>query len=147
MSMRDEVIKPKNEIKHVHALLIDGPLEAKVPQRIHHAGAVIVFEGLVRPTENDATIAGLFYEVYEPMAIQLLDNLALEMFRKFDLIAVHVEHSKGFVPVYACSFRLLVASAHRAAGLAAMDEFIIRMKQEVPIWKHVRTAEQQEGLA
>jgi molybdopterin synthase catalytic subunit len=34
-----------------------------------------------------------------------------------------------------CSFRLQVASAHRAEALAAMTEFIDRLKRDVPIWK------------
>lgn len=137
----------EHENESVCVTLVKGPLDARSPRRIQAAGAVILFEGLVRPTENEAAIAGLFYEVYEPMAMSLLKKLASETLAKFDLIAVDVEHSKGFVPVYECSFRLQVASSHRAEGLAAMDEFIIRMKQEVPIWKHIRTSQQQEDLA
>lgn len=143
----ESVMVLENEIQQVTAMLVQGPLDAISPPRIQSAGAVILFEGLVRPIENDASIAGLFYEVYEPMATTLLNDLALQTAKKFELIAVHVEHSKGFVPVYDCSFRLLVASKHRAEGLAAMDEFIIRMKQEVPIWKQVRTEQQQKDLA
>jgi molybdopterin synthase catalytic subunit len=51
------------------------------------------------------------------------------------LVAILVEHSKGFVPVGQCSFRLLVAGTHRRESLAAMSEFIDRMKRDVPIWK------------
>jgi molybdopterin synthase catalytic subunit len=51
------------------------------------------------------------------------------------LIALRAEHSHGLVPTGQCSFRLQITSAHRGEGLAAMDEFITRMKRQVPIWK------------
>lgn len=124
--------------KGVQVELIEGPLAPCVPMRLQGAGAVIMFEGLVRPTEQDAAIAGLLYEVYEPMTQRMLADLATTTIKKFKLLALTVQHSKGLVPVYDCSFRLQVASTHRAEGLAAMDWFIIQMKQEVPIWKHVQ---------
>lgn len=142
-----DVYKAAEVFEPVRVSLVDGPVcvgNALAHQLCAGAGADIVFEGLVRPQEDDAAICGLLYEVYEPMAVKLLLELAQETLTRFGLLAVWVEHSKGFVPVHACSFRLRVASKHRGEGLAGMDWFIIRMKQEVPIWKHVRT-DAQEG--
>ena len=118
--------------------ITDGPLGSKEPRRINAAGAVVLFEGLVRPGENGKTITGITYEIYEPMAKQMLRKLAHQAMTDFKLMHVAVEHSHGFVPTFQCSFRLQVASAHRAEGLAGMDWFIQRMKEDVPIWKHPR---------
>ncbi len=122
----------------------DGPLLAAAPWRIDGAGAVICFEGVVRPTEADRLIAGLRYETYDPMAEQELTRLAGEAVERFGVLAVAVEHSRGFVANFACSFRLRVASAHRKEGLAAMDWYIDQMKQAVPIWKHAVPADQPQ---
>ncbi len=99
------------------------------------AGAVLIFEGIVRAREGERAIAGLTYQTYEPMAHTMLDRIATEVVSKHGLLGLWVRHSRGFVPVGACSFRLVIASAHRKEGLAAMDEFIDLLKRDVPIWK------------
>ncbi len=129
--------------------IIDGPLPPYDPaatahvkamptftlQELSGAGAIIVFEGVVRPREGDRPIVALDYEAYEPMASRMLRELAEKILRTFDLLAVDVAHSRGRVEVGTCSFRLVVRSRHRKEGLAAMDQFIDQMKKDVPIWK------------
>lgn len=102
-----------------------------VPQ----AGALLCFEGCVRPAEDGRPIDGLHYQVYEPMAWRELEKLGRETMIRFELLALRVQHSRGDVRAGECSFRLQIASKHRKEGLAAMDWFIDRMKQDVPIWK------------
>ncbi len=113
----------------------NGPLEKAEPWSVQGAGAVLCFEGIIRPFEAGQPIAGLTYETYDPMTEQELKRLAEEAIERFGLLALKVEHSRGMVLNFACSFRLRVASAHRKEALAAMDWFIDRMKQQVPIWK------------
>lgn len=120
---------------NVCVTIIDGPLPAPAPWSPDGAGAVLCFDGVVRPTENDAPILALDYEVYHPMAEQQLQQLAHAMVEQHHLTALCVEHSRGRVRVGECSFRLRIASPHRKEGLAAMDTFIDRMKRDVPIWK------------
>ncbi len=85
--------------------------------------------------ENGRTIRGLSYEAYEPMARDMLVTIGEELVRRYSLVALCAEHSKGLVLVGECSFRLQVAGRHRQESLAAMSEFIDRLKQDVPIWK------------
>ena len=114
----------------------DGPLPTNAPAlAAPAAGAVLRFDGVVRPTEADAPIAALRYEVYEPMTSNLLRALAQQIVEAHALTALRTAHSEGDVPVGACSFRLQVAAPHRAEALSAMDAFITRMKRDVPIWK------------
>ena len=116
--------------------VLDGPLPAHVPSAPGEGvGAVVLFEGVVRGSEGDRTIDALEYEVYEPMASRELGLLASELLATHGVLAMHVWHSCGRVPVGQCSFRLEVWSAHRVEGLRATDEFIHRMKRDVPIWK------------
>lgn len=115
--------------------ILDGPLADGVTVRIDGAGAVVQFDGVVRPIEGGKDIAGLAYTTYDPMTQMELERLAAAMLEKHGVMQILVEHSRGIVPNFACSFRLVVASAHRKAALAAMDEFIDLMKRDVPIWK------------
>ena len=102
---------------------------------IEQVGATLVFEGIVRANEQGRVIRALSYEAYEPMATNSLTQLANDILSKHALIAITVEHSRGEVLAGERSFRLAIHSAHRKEALAAMDEFIDRMKRDIPIWK------------
>ena len=120
----------------VSVTIIDGPLGEPTPWRPTGGyGALVNFEGVARPTEDGVPIAALDYEAYEPMASRQLRRLGDDLVARHGLIGLCVEHSTGRVRVGECSFRLRIASAHRRQALAAMDEFIDRMKRDVPIWK------------
>lgn len=124
--------------------LMDGPLSMPDLALLHvsGAGAVLSFQGIVRPMEGDAKILGLDYQAYEPMATKSLEIVAHQTLGRFGLLAVYARHSKGFVPSDACSFVLVVQAPHRKATIAAIDYFVDVMKKEVPIWKSPRVAEE-----
>ena len=126
----------------IEVSITDGPLD-DVPQlwRPNGAGAIVSFEGVVRGTEEDRPIDALDYDVYEPMATRQLTQLAESLIQQHGLMAMRVEHSRGRVPVGRCSFRLQIASKHRKEAIQAMDVFIDRLKQDVPIWKKAVLAE------
>ena len=117
--------------------IIDGVIGDPAPVLSPAAqfGAAIVFDGVVRSDEGGRTIRALAYEVYEPMASNMLAELGREILAQHGLVAIMVEHSRGEVPVGQRSFRLTVHALHRAEALAAVGEFIDRMKRDVPIWK------------
>lgn len=123
--------------------IVDGPLGPMPGAPAQGAGAFIVFDGVVRPTEESQPIAAIDFEVYQPMAERTLTSLAQGILDKHRLCAVGVWHSRGRVPASQVAFRLQISSRHRKEGLAAMDEFIDRMKQDVPIWKHVVTCDSE----
>jgi molybdopterin synthase catalytic subunit len=122
---------------NVTVRIIDGVLGDPAPVLPPEAqfGAAIVFDGVVRSDEGGRAIRALAYEVYEPMASNMLAELGREMLAKHGIVAIMVEHSRGEVPVGQRSFRLSVHALHRAEALAAVGEFIDRMKRDVPIWK------------
>ena len=120
----------------------DGALSSQGLQHVlnpapttEQVGATLVFEGIVRANEQGRVIRALSYEAYEPMATNSLTQLANDILSKHALIAITVEHSRGEVLAGERSFRLAIHSAHRKEALAAMDEFIDRMKRDIPIWK------------
>ncbi len=119
----------------INVRLVNGPLRAEAAPCVMGCGAFISFEGVVRPLEGDKPLLSLDYEAYEPMTTSQLQRLAAEVALKHELHLIDVTHSVGKVPVGEISFRLHVAAPHRAPALAAMGEFIDRLKAEVPLWK------------
>jgi molybdopterin synthase catalytic subunit len=124
------------ERSEVCVSLLEGPLGPADLWAVAGAGALLCFEGIVRPTEDGRALVALDYEAYEPMAQRQLDALARQVVERHGLLALDVTHSRGRVPVGLVGFRLRVAASHRHEGLAAMEEFIDRMKRDVPIWKN-----------
>jgi molybdopterin synthase catalytic subunit len=115
--------------------IVDGPLPPAQPWAAPGAGAVLTFEGIVRPTEDGAAIVAIDYDSYRPMAQTMLEELAAAVLAAHGLEGISVEHAVGKVSVGEISFRLRLASEHRAEGLAAAADFISRMKEDVPLFK------------
>jgi molybdopterin synthase catalytic subunit len=117
------------------------------PARTGLVGAVVRFEGIIRRSEpREPVQAGgmergtddllaLDYQTYDPMAERQLLALSREVAERHALFSLAALHSRGRVAVGEASFVLIIESAHRAEALAAMTEFIDRLKQDVPIWK------------
>ena len=122
-------------LSEIDVTMHDGPLPPAPSWRVDGAGAVLCFEGIVRPQEEDQVISTLCYEEYPPMTQIMLEELARRMLEEHQLQAIKVQHSRGTVPVGEVSFRLFVAAAHRKEAIAAQDQFIDKMKQDVPLWK------------
>ncbi len=144
----------------VVARIVDGSLVPKVEQAALLAegwsrardvagpaapgavGAALRFEGIVRRGERSETHGGeerdllaLDYQTYDPMAERELHSLAAKVAEEHGLSSLAALHSRGRVAVGEVSFVLIVESPHRAEAIAAMSQFIDRLKQDVPIWK------------
>ncbi|MCW5755567.1 MAG: molybdenum cofactor biosynthesis protein MoaE [Phycisphaeraceae bacterium] len=127
----------------IEITLVQGCLLPEPPHRPPEAGAVITFEGVIRPLEDHRSITAIEYEAYRPMADHQLDLLARATADRFHLTSILVRHSMGVVAVGACAFRLIIAAPHRAPALEAAAWFIDRLKQDVPIWKRPRFADHE----
>lgn len=119
----------------IDVALVTGPLGAEPAWHPDGAGAVLCFDGVVRPLEDGKLLLALGYEAYSPMAQRQLDQLASGTAEQFNLIALRVRHSVGVVPVGGVSLRLQIAAKHRKPAIEAMDHFIDALKRDVPIWK------------
>ena len=120
-------------------IFTDGPITPPPRTRaLRETGAVVEFHGVVRATEEDAQLDGLFYEAYEPMARREFDRIITELAARHAAQAVCIVHRLGFVAVGEASLYVRVEARHRGAALAFCGELIDRMKQDVPIWKMTR---------
>lgn len=101
----------------------------------HGGGAVLTFDGVVRPTEQGRALKALNYEAYEPMTSRELKRLADRVAEEFRLLAITVTHSTGRVLPGETSYRLIVVGTRRAESYAASERFTNEMKASVPLWK------------
>lgn len=112
-----------------------APPAVALPSR--EIGACVEFLGIVREQEGDASLTGLQYEAYEPMARSQFARIAKELGEKYKITAALLIHRLGWVPVGESSLFVRVLSKHRGAALGFCGELIDRMKEDVPIWKVV----------
>lgn len=116
------------------ASVIDVP-KLELPTK--EIGSVVEFQGLVRETEGESTLDGLFYEAYEAMARNVLREHLRELSEVHGCTGVEFIHRVGWVPVGEASLYIRVLSSHRAEGLRFLADSIDRLKLDVPIWKRV----------
>ncbi len=98
-------------------------------------GAHDIFLGQVRADTIDGkTVAAIEYTAYEEMALQQMHRIREDVFRKYTLTCMHVYHSLGKVNVGELCLMVFTSSSHRKAAMAACEEVVTRVKNELPIW-------------
>ena len=117
--------------------LTDSRLELPEPQNDPGAGAIVVFWGAVRASEEGREISGIEYEAHRAMAEHQMRIVAESAAEKFEGVReIFLRHRLGFVPVAEPSVVVRVASGHRGAAFAATQWIMDELKRVVPIWKH-----------
>ena len=99
------------------------------------AGAVIVFQGIVRNMEDGVPINAIDYESFNEMACHQFELIFEDIDRQWPIESVRLVHRIGVVPVNEPSLWVEIITAHRAEAFAACQFLIDEMKAKVPIWK------------
>lgn len=99
------------------------------------AGAVVVFDGIVRNNTRGRPTLYLDYEAYEGMALSQMQALARDARQRFGVLRVALVHRLGRLQVGETSVLIVVVSAHRAQAFDACRWIIDTLKKTVPIWK------------
>jgi molybdopterin synthase catalytic subunit len=98
-------------------------------------GAVSLFLGTVRNTNEGRAVDGIDYTAYDAMAVSEMNRIADEATQQFEGVAVLMTHRTGTLRVGDVSVAIACAHAHRAPALDANRYVIEQLKQRVPIWK------------
>lgn len=115
---------------------VHGPIEVPpLALATQETGSVLEFSGLVRRTEGERQLEGLFYEAHESMARRRLLFHAAELQELHPAQGVEFIHRLGWVPTGEASLYIRVLSRHRSEGLLFLSSLVLRLKQDVPIWK------------
>jgi molybdopterin converting factor subunit 1 len=99
------------------------------------AGAVATFLGTTRVHSRGRTVLYLEYEAYEGMAEQVMAQIAAGLENRFDLCSVAITHRVGRVGIGETSVAIAASAPHRHDALAACQEAIDTLKEQVPLWK------------
>jgi molybdopterin synthase catalytic subunit len=103
--------------------------------RDDHAGAIATFTGTTRIQSRGRDVVHLDYEAYEGMAEQVMQEIAAELQRHYELCAIAIHHRTGRVEIGGMSVVIAVSAPHRADALAACSDAIDQLKERVPLWK------------
>jgi len=100
--------------------------------RRNDTGAVVLFLGTVR---SDPGVRALDYEVYRPMALKKMNEIAEGARKKFGILEVSIVHRLGRIKLGGDSVAIAVSAPHRGEAFAAAAWAMDEMKKVVPIWK------------
>jgi len=99
------------------------------------AGAICIFEGVVRNNSKGKSTRYLEYEAYESMALKKMEEIGEFVRRAWEIDAVAIVHRLGHMDIGEASVAIIITSAHRRASFDACEYAIDRLKKVVPIWK------------
>jgi len=98
------------------------------------AGAVVLFQGVVRDHDHGRDVTLLEYEAH-PTAQAVLAEVAAEIAADPTVYAVAVSHRVGRLDIGDVALVAAVSTAHRAAAFAACARLVDEVKARLPIWK------------
>ena len=98
-------------------------------------GAVSIFLGTVRNSNEGRAVSGIDYSAYDAMAVAEMSRIVDEACDRFPGVAIAMEHRVGTLQVGDVSVAIACAHAHRAPALEANRYVIEELKHRVPIWK------------
>ena len=99
------------------------------------SGGVDVFIGTTRNHSGERKVLRLEYEAYEPMAVRMMEQIAGQAKRTWDLHAASIVHRLGKVSIGEASVVIAVSASHREEAFKACRFLIDELKRIVPVWK------------
>ena len=99
-------------------------------------GAIVVMSGMVRNQTEGKPVVALEYQAYEPMAINVFRQIAMEIRGQWpDVTHVVIHHRTGKLTVGEISVLVAVGCPHRSEAFASCKYAIDTLKHNAPIWK------------
>ena len=109
------------------------------------AGAVSVFEGLVRNHNAGKKVIALEYEAFDKLARREADKIFQETQKKFRVVSVKCFHRVGKLKIGETAVWVGVSAAHRDQSFLACRYIIDEIKKRLPIWKKEYYADGDSG--
>jgi molybdopterin synthase catalytic subunit len=104
-------------------------------------GAIFLFAGTVRDTNDGRSVTAIDYSAYTSMAESELERILAEAQDRFGVMAIVVEHRVGSLALGDVSVAIVAAHVHRAPALDCTRFVIEEIKKRVPIWKREHYAD------
>ncbi len=117
--------------------VVDAPLDPATHEAAvadPRAGAVVMFQGVVRDHDHERGVTLLEYEGH-PTAESVLREVAEEIAADPAVHAVAVSHRIGTLKIGEVALIAAVSCAHRGAAFAACAKLVDEVKARLPVWK------------
>lgn len=98
-------------------------------------GAVLLFLGVVRDHNDGRPVTGMEYEAYREMAEKVLEEIAVEVEKRWGTDRIVVLHRIGTLEIGEASVAIAVSTPHRAEAYEASRYVIEEIKERLPVWK------------
>lgn len=118
--------------------LTNDPINGEALRRecaLHTAGALVIFEGVVRNFSNSRQVMRIEYEAKTALANAEYELIVQEAARRYPVLWTRGVHRIGLVPAGETAIWLGVACGHRAEAFDACRFMIDEIKKRLPIWK------------
>jgi len=104
-------------------------------------GAIVTFLGVVRGRSRGRNVLELEFEVYDEMAVEVLEEIRREAIERFNVKDIYIIHRCGRLKVGENIVLIVVGASHRKEAFEACTFCIDEIKRRVPIWKKEITDE------
>lgn len=99
-------------------------------------GAQVVFAGTIRKHNRGRPVTGLSYDVFEPLALTLMQELIEEARTQWGQdLSILIRQRIGHLQVGEIGILIIVSSPHRDEAYLASRYLIEGIKHKIPIWK------------
>lgn len=118
--------------------LVEAPIDVSETYRAlddHGSGAVVLFCGRVRDTNDGKVVTAIDYTTYPAMVTAECARIWNEAAAWYPLHRGIIVHRIGRLPVGTISLVAGVAAPHREEAFAGARYLIEALKERVPIWK------------
>ena len=99
------------------------------------SGASVLFTGTVRDHNVLGKVSQLHYDVYQEMAEKVLQEIEIEIHKKWKVNKFIAIHRTGTLKVGEVSVAVAVSAEHRREAFEACKFGIDAIKERAPIWK------------
>jgi len=99
------------------------------------SGASVLFTGTVRDHNEQDKVSKLHYEAYQEMAEKVLQEIEIEIQKKWKINKFVAIHRTGTLKVGEVSVAVVVSAEHRKEAFEACKFGIDSIKERAPIWK------------
>lgn len=118
--------------------LSNTPIHGEALRRelhLHTAGALVVFEGIVRDYSHTQKVVRLEYEATSALAAAEYELIVQDASRRYPILWTRCVHRIGPALPGETAIWLGVASGHRAEAFDACRFIIDEIKARLPVWK------------
>lgn len=99
-------------------------------------GAIVLMSGMVREQTAGKSVESLEYQAYQPMALNVFEQIATEIHQQWPGVTrVVIHHRVGRLQVGEVSVVVAVGCPHRREAFEACQYGIDTLKHQAPIWK------------